>query len=878
MTRWLRTLTTFIAAGSMGFVGLVTASLPAAAVFNVANISGYVLDQDGVPVAVPPGAGAIVIGLYTASGTLVTQTDSYSDGSYVLTASPVTSGEYYINAHFTTAMPFEDTDFPGHNPDGSIATFHLDPGDSYTLDIYAYRFPSVSGTVDVWQSFSDCLYDVGLLDVRTGHVLERKDIVPFANSYFLSTEGLTRGLYTVVLECRYAYADGSTIYTPVLYYGGSRTLRDAATFLLCDSESAAGKDFSAQNLPFLDHGAFFLGAGWDADGGPRNVVVRDDQGEVRQFGAWTPTSLGDPSWWTLPAGDYVVEVTGPGFATSTVSFATGDTFVDIPSQVGYAVTGTVSSAGQPASDAIVSLVRTSDWNVYQPGVGFVPWVDPELPFTDVGHVQSGPVSVGGTVATDASGHFTIPDVPDGDSYTLYIDSQAVGSAAVFLGGSPRRDTAATFAVHADLGFGAIAIPASGVVSGRITWTSATAPKRYLVPMAFAWSAATSTWDLVQVAVYSHDDADPSYVDYNLALPAGTYRIAMANVSDGFYWEPGLAAEVFYNVMDFDSATAVTVTGTAHVTGKNFLLSTLPPVASTRFAGADRYATAVEVSKTFAPGVPVVYVASGEAFPDALAAAPAAAAQGAPLLTVRKNELPSVVAAELARLNPVSIVVVGGEASVSPAVYDQLAGYAGAGGIRRVFGADRYATARAIVADYWGASGATMVYLASGRNFPDALSAAAAAGASGIPVITVDGQSPLPAETVSLMGDLGASTVVIAGGTASISNTVEAQVQGLSDVTTVTRRSGANRYLTGAEINYYAFPGATTAYIANGTNFPDALAGAAIAGKEGAPLYIVPGTCIPSFVVADLTSKNIRRVNILGGAAAVSVDLTNAAVC
>src|SRR5882757_7579593 len=79
----------------------------------------------------------------------------------------------------------------------------------------------------------------------------------------------------------------------------------------------------------------------------------------------------------------------------------------------------------------------------------------------------------------------------------------------------------------------------------------------------------------------------------------------------------------------------------------------------RLAGPDRFSTAVAVSQRYYPtsGVPVVYVADGLNFPDALSAAPAAAHQGGPLLIVQPNSLPPVMAAELDRLAPQKIVVV-----------------------------------------------------------------------------------------------------------------------------------------------------------------------------------------------------------------------------
>ena len=94
-------------------------------------------------------------------------------------------------------------------------------------------------------------------------------------------------------------------------------------------------------------------------------------------------------------------------------------------------------------------------------------------------------------------------------------------------------------------------------------------------------------------------------------------------------------------------------------------------------GASRYATAVAVSKmTFpTPGVPLVYVATGTNFPDALAAGAAAASGGraAPPCTTERRA--AETAAELDRLNPAKIVIAGGTAAVTPAVAAQLAQYA-----------------------------------------------------------------------------------------------------------------------------------------------------------------------------------------------------------
>jgi putative cell wall-binding protein len=98
------------------------------------------------------------------------------------------------------------------------------------------------------------------------------------------------------------------------------------------------------------------------------------------------------------------------------------------------------------------------------------------------------------------------------------------------------------------------------------------------------------------------------------------------------------------------------------------LAALAPGGVTRLEGPDRFATSAAISAAaFAPGVPVVYLTNGHKFPDALSGAPAAGAQGAPVLLVQPDSIPAVIQAELARLRPARIVVLGADDSVASAM-------------------------------------------------------------------------------------------------------------------------------------------------------------------------------------------------------------------
>lgn len=98
--------------------------------------------------------------------------------------------------------------------------------------------------------------------------------------------------------------------------------------------------------------------------------------------------------------------------------------------------------------------------------------------------------------------------------------------------------------------------------------------------------------------------------------------------------------------------------------------------TTRLAGATRYATSVAVAQAGrAAGLTddVVWIATGLDFPDALAAGPAAALAGSPLLLVDgKNAAGAPASAEWLQDNAEGLLVVGGAAVITDAVAEALA--------------------------------------------------------------------------------------------------------------------------------------------------------------------------------------------------------------
>jgi putative cell wall-binding protein len=302
----------------------------------------------------------------------------------------------------------------------------------------------------------------------------------------------------------------------------------------------------------------------------------------------------------------------------------------------------------------------------------------------------------------------------------------------------------------------------------------------------------------------------------------------------------------------------------------------PPTApvTKRLEGADRYRTAIAVSSRYAAGVPAAFVATGADFPDALAAAPAAARAGGPVLLTARTALPAAVARELRRLAPQRIYVIGGTGVVGTQVQRELAKIAP---VTRLAGANRFATAEAVVKAFYPA--APEVFMATGRGFADALAAGAAAGSRDWPVLIVDGAaSSVPASTRALLRGLGTTRIHVAGGYGAVRDVVQAQLVAAGHV--VSRYGGASRYETAATINDAFFDPAATpaAVLASGQDFPDALVGAALAGHRGAPLFVTLRDCVPNPVLASAAWEGVSSLEVLGGTGAVSDQAAALAPC
>ncbi len=307
----------------------------------------------------------------------------------------------------------------------------------------------------------------------------------------------------------------------------------------------------------------------------------------------------------------------------------------------------------------------------------------------------------------------------------------------------------------------------------------------------------------------------------------------------------------------------------------FTLTVTDGIFVSRQAGTSRYGTAATVAtRAFASPVPVAYVTTGQNFPDGLAAAAAGGYRGGPVLLIDSvhGTVPSETQSALTTLKPSRIVVVGGSSVVSDSIVAKLRTFVSdASRVTRVSGIDRYATAATIATTQFG-TGVPVAYVATGRSFPDALAGAAPAGDQGGPVLLVDSASTsIPSATTSALTKLAPHRIVVLGSTGVISNTLKSRLAAYTSGS-VTRISGSNRYATAANIATSQFKaGVSVAYVATGSDFPDALAGAAAAGHLGAPVLLVDtrNNVIPAETKGALTTLKPRSIAILGSTGVVS---------
>lgn len=308
------------------------------------------------------------------------------------------------------------------------------------------------------------------------------------------------------------------------------------------------------------------------------------------------------------------------------------------------------------------------------------------------------------------------------------------------------------------------------------------------------------------------------------------------------------------------STLASIPGVAHAqaNGVEFAPVQKYNVETSRVYGADRYATAVEISKKGWVSADTVVLVRGDNFPDALAGAPLAYKENAPILLTERNKLTSVTKQEIQRLKAKKVIILGGETAVSSAVVNELKNMGLF--VDRISGNSRYDTAVKI-ADRLGQSDTVVV--ADGRNFPDALAVAPYAAKNGYPIILVD--KYIPEEAKGLLAN--AKKIIVVGGESAVGKEIYSQLNN------AIRLAGVDRYDTAVKIISYEYTGnVDAAFVATGGNFADALTGAVLAAKEGKPIILTKSDGVTNQTMDLVKNKDVKNFTVLGGTSAVRVEV------
>lgn len=270
---------------------------------------------------------------------------------------------------------------------------------------------------------------------------------------------------------------------------------------------------------------------------------------------------------------------------------------------------------------------------------------------------------------------------------------------------------------------------------------------------------------------------------------------------------------------------------------------------TRIAGEDRIATSIEISKAMFNESDNVVLASGFNFADALSAGQLAAALNAPLI-LSNDQLDSRTSDEIAKLKPKNIYIVGGETALSSNIEESVKSVVNDINIERLKGNDRYETSVKVMEKTKEFVDAEYLLKASGKNFPDALSA------------------------TSFMADHKALMVLSDGNSYPKSDLQEIAIGGVNQLPlngfTGERIAGNDRYQTALAIAKRSFENNENAILANSKVFADSLSAVSVAKNYKAPIILTDNENLTQSTKSYL--ENMNSVTIIGGEKSVSSNI------
>jgi putative cell wall-binding protein len=198
-------------------------------------------------------------------------------------------------------------------------------------------------------------------------------------------------------------------------------------------------------------------------------------------------------------------------------------------------------------------------------------------------------------------------------------------------------------------------------------------------------------------------------------------------------------------------------------------------------------------------------------------------------------------------------------------------------LTRYAGVDRHDTAARASAAVFSAGGqgfprpAHTAIVTCSHTYPDALAASALAGVCDAPLLLTQKDS-LSSYTADELNRLAPTTVLVVGREPSVSASVFAQIAALPFAHDTVRIGGEDRYATASLLAQQAVDKgarAHTAFLAKGSDYPDALAASPFATAQKMPLLLTGETALAAQVEQFFIRNRTGKVYVLGSELSIS---------
>ena len=539
---------------------------------------------------------------------------------------------------------------------------------------------------------------------------------------------------------------------PVLDAIGDKTIDELSE--LTFTASATDTDIPAQTLTY----SIFIGA-------PEGASIDSTTGAF----SWTPTEADGPGSYPVT----VIVTDGVSSDSETITITVNEVnlapvLAAIESQAvtlgeSVAFTATATDVDLPANALIYSLQAAPSGATIDPVTGAFSWTpsatgsfDVTVRVTDGVESDSQVVTITVEEPPDTTAPvITIDGVTDGATYDapVTITASALDSVdgtvtpTLTLNGQP-FGSGGTVSTPGAYALVAIAEDAAGNSATRsLTFTIVEpAPRPTVIEVAGD--------DRVATAIAASTLGFPEGSEYVLIATARTFPdalggSALAGALDApiLLTEPAVLSEAVVGEIERLGATRIVVLGgegAVSVDAYAQLAGLVDTDSIERIAGATRYETAELIAARTIEELGegwdgTAFVATGEAFPDALGASPLAAAKGWPVYLVHPNSaMHGALVATMEADGVTHALILGGDGVVPETLETALGTAFGETEVDRLAGANRYTTAVAVAT--YGVEEAGLAWdrlaIATGEDFPDALAGGALQGRSGSVMLLV----------------------------------------------------------------------------------------------------------------------------------------------